>query len=644
MSSESGRPQPELFGKPGKAASWCWAHFGFLRNKDGKLDMQKAICRTCRNGFTYSNGSTGSLITHLRSAHGLCDPKHQSVKASPKVSTFFESAKPHVLSAARKEAIDKALMDFKILDLMPFDFVEGIGFRKFVGVLEPAYTVPCAKTMTARHAALFDSEQEELKADIKSSRPGSVSVTRDGWTPCNNKNYDCYTVHDITRDWQLRARAVALRETTGKKAEDIMGSIKSVTSEFGIVRPHITSDNCNAEAAGVNQSGNKRIECQAHIGNLAVQSGILQPVVAAVLDKVRSVCSWFKRSTGGFKVLLKKQTEKLPSELHGHSLKKDMVTRWDSTVSMTTRFLEQRVAIEAAAEDPEVVRLNPELQYELPEARDRNKLETLHEVLEPFKQATLTLSSDTEVTSSQAIPIAQILHNVTSVSHDDPDWLAEVKGRMSSNLNKWHTEDNESLKIASILDPNTRDFIVANKRELLLPLVEEVVEEKLSGSASESLSGLIPDCPPSVSQPEPPRKKRKFAISYDFIKQAHPMNNLNEDDAPLSSLMSKTPRSTALKEIDRYLAMPSSDMAPLDWWRIHEPEFPHIAEVARTYLAIMATSVPSERLWSVSGNVMTKKTARLSNKNLEAQVILHINHSKALKLKEKVKKRKTPDS
>jgi hypothetical protein len=57
----------------------------------------------------------------------------------------------------------------------------------------------------------------------------------------------------------------------------------------------------------------------------------------------------------------------------------------------------------------------------------------------------------------------------------------------------------------------------------------------------------------------------------------------------------------------------------------------------------MATSVPSERLWSVSGNVMTKKTARLTNKNLEAQVLLHINYSKALKLKE-AKKRKTPDS
>ena len=292
---------PVLYDKPGKAQSWSWKHVGFLKGKDGKLDMTKAICKDCRTSIAYSNGSTGAIINHLKAIHGLSDPKLASTEATPKLSSFFEAAKPRVCTSARKDAIDQALVIFKILDLVPFDTFEGEGFRQWMHLLEPGYTVPCAKTMTTRHKALFDSEQEALKVDIMKARPGSVAVTRDGWTGVNNRNYDCLTAHDITRDWTLRSQAVAIRETTGKKADDIMGSIKAITSEFGIVKPHITSDNCNTEAAGVRQSGNERIQCQAHIGNLAVQAGIKQTAVTTVLNKVRKVSKWFKRSSGGSK-------------------------------------------------------------------------------------------------------------------------------------------------------------------------------------------------------------------------------------------------------------------------------------------------------------------------------------------------------
>ena len=65
-----------------------------------------------------------------------------------------------------------------------------------------------------------------------------------------------------------------------------MGSINSIISEFGIVEPHITSDNTNSEVKGVKKSKGKRVECQAHIGNLAVQAGLLVTVVKSVLDKL----------------------------------------------------------------------------------------------------------------------------------------------------------------------------------------------------------------------------------------------------------------------------------------------------------------------------------------------------------------------
>ena len=46
--------------------------------------------------------------------------------------------------------------------------------------------------------------------------------------------------------------------------------------------------------------------------------------------------------------------------------------------------------------------------------------------------------------------------------------------------------------------------------------------------------------------------------------------------------------------------------------------FSHVAKLVRTYLAVPATSTPSERVFSAAGNIVTKKTAALSPENVNA--------------------------
>jgi len=57
------------------------------------------------------------------------------------------------------------------------------------------------------------------------------------------------------------------------------------------------------------------------------------------------------------------------------------------------------------------------------------------------------------------------------------------------------------------------------------------------------------------------------------------------------------------KEIDRYMDLtpidPDSD--PLIWWKREANNFPALAVLARKYLCIVGTSVPSERLFSKGG-------------------------------------------
>ena len=66
---------------------------------------------------------------------------------------------------------------------------------------------------------------------------------------------------------------------------------------------------------------------------------------------------------------------------------------------------------------------------------------------------------------------------------------------------------------------------------------------------------------------------------------------------------------------------------PLTWWKEKLASFPNLSLLARKYLGIVATSVPSERLFSVAGLVVNNKRASLQPINVEKLVFLHHNSS-----------------
>ena len=52
------------------------------------------------------------------------------------------------------------------------------------------------------------------------------------------------------------------------------------------------------------------------------------------------------------------------------------------------------------------------------------------------------------------------------------------------------------------------------------------------------------------------------------------------------------------------------------WWRARQWDYPILAEMARDFLAIVASSSPSERLFSIGGDLITKKRNRLSGRRI----------------------------
>ncbi|XP_060855186.1 zinc finger BED domain-containing protein 4-like [Metopolophium dirhodum] len=60
----------------------------------------------------------------------------------------------------------------------------------------------------------------------------------------------------------------------------------------------------------------------------------------------------------------------------------------------------------------------------------------------------------------------------------------------------------------------------------------------------------------------------------------------------------------------------------IKFWNVHKTMYPHIAKVAEPYLSIVATSVPSERLFSKAGNIMSAKRNRLKGEKLQHLLFL----------------------
>ena len=60
----------------------------------------------------------------------------------------------------------------------------------------------------------------------------------------------------------------------------------------------------------------------------------------------------------------------------------------------------------------------------------------------------------------------------------------------------------------------------------------------------------------------------------------------------------------------------------LQHWRKRESLYPTLAKMAKDVLACPASSAPSERQFSLSGNTQTKKRNRISAQTLETMVLL----------------------
>ena len=81
------------------------------------------------------------------------------------------------------------------------------------------------------------------------------------------------------------------------------------------------------------------------------------------------------------------------------------------------------------------------------------------------------------------------------------------------------------------------------------------------------------------------------------------------------------------QEISQYCPHPKlgTDDSPLLWWKVEHSKSPNLVKLARKYLCVCATSVPSKQVFSCSGHIVTDKRSLLKPDTVQQMVFLARN-------------------
>jgi len=354
--------------------------------------------------------------------------------------------------------------------------------------------------------------------------------------------------------------------------------------------------------------------CSCHTLHLCVTHALNIPAVAPLLSKAKTIVNTIRRSNLCTQTLLDQQqsehkvgfdAEEEDEDKESRPLKLliDCATRWSSVYIMLQRLFKLKSAVDATlhihGHDDKIL-----------SATEWTDIQQLVQLLKPIADVVRTLEGDQYPTLSLSwqmiLAVSRYLRGRTLQFPQYPDWQSAPYGHVVNVVRHALLEEigkpdrfrqpTAAMKIAATLDPRRKSL------EFLLTAAERDAAFNL---LLEKLRVEFPDLHP---EPAPVRDE----MDLDLL--APPVA---PDAVDVLAL-----------EVTRYRSTPECDgkqELPLVWWKRHSTIFPHISRLARRYLALPASSAPSERVFSRLNVTVTARRASLLPEKVERLILVHEN-------------------
>ena len=642
----------DSFRKPKSQSAWVWSQYksttlettwtpkekgkGKGKSKAKPVNDRLISCTRCTWTTKDSNryGSTTNMIRHLESKHDISQSSTASLNEPL-------SSGPQSREDVMK-ALEKNMTQWVVSEDMAFTSIESPSFRKMINDI-PGISMPfkSRNTLSSRISAEFELDRARLFEELAASSQ-TVALSLDGWTSANDISILAVIGHWLSEDFVYKEAVLEFSEIEGPKSGENMGGlVMDLLEELNIETKllSITGDNASnnetlmdAVESGLqdkfslseNETNTIRfqgresfIRCLAHVLNLIVKK-LLETLKsgnrASALESIRQVDNRQYLDTtdsalARLRVLAlwisdtperKSQWRNICRDLNLSSalIPYDVDTRWNSTYLM----------VEAGIKAKRQISRWISSQSEMPQFTDQDWgfLGQIAKTLRRFYDHTLYISQSAPKIS-YAVPIYydlhDLMHDAASREGEFENIHEDISDAVNSALDRYskyydYMDGQDIYYIALILNPRYKT---------------QLLEQDLGKAAANLIIQHI---------------KKVLHQQYPPIPSRHPLPGSGSESSATASVTSTAPsrqtlearllakiqRSTSLEsDIDRYFDHPVAQIGEgviddpnwlFDWWKAHKNEYPRMAVAARDYLAIPASEVSCERLFSAGRDMI----------------------------------------
>ncbi|KAK3929485.1 E3 SUMO-protein ligase ZBED1 [Frankliniella fusca] len=562
------------------------------------------------------------------------------------------------------EKLHMAVAQYIVTCQRPLNTVEKEGFRDMLKCFKPGYQVLTRRALTDKYIPKLAEEMKCLLRKLLSDAE-YYSLTSDNWTSEADVPFTSLTAHFIDKEWgslsgvTLRCRASHVSHTAENLKEFFKEELAYWELQVGGVSA-ITTDNAEDYRLALENLELPHMRCIGHTLQNGVTDIFNLDIVKTAVHDLKTLMNWISTS----KVWA--AYEKFVTDNHGRkplTLPSSSKTRWWTELLQFERLLECHPYMMSFAAQ---YQRGKELR-KIPGPTSMFVIREVVRTLKPVHEICTRLCADKYITASAVLPVLHLLEAGFEDDDDPPEVPLDdnednafdvelIKDQMKPSFLRMfivkklrkrycpHPLDPDELaamtpqaaaqaRIAHRCAVKTHQLLVKctffdpRYRKELLPSEETLAKELLSEEFRTSLQGTGEG--EEVGAQAPPSQSNSLSSLFAKKRRRVANTDYNGDDSHATFLPPVTPTAKFQEEMVRYgdIPMASMEINLLEWWRERKDAYPILQKLSRKYCCVMASSTPSERLFSVGGNVVTDTRTCLTDEHSETLIFLAANKS-----------------
>jgi hypothetical protein len=643
-----------------KRTSPIYQHF--TQSEDGSYYVCKI--KNCGAKYKYTNPSTTNMMDHYKSKHPhvVIDPSRQT--KTRMLDSKFESNDNQIPPWARqwnKPRFRYLLIKWIVADNQAFSVTESPEFVELLRFLKREAVPPGGDTIKIEIEKLFGIVKMKVE-DMFRDLDAPVALSQDAWSSQSMDAFLGIYAHYIDKDWSLQALPLDFVPLKGSHSgQNLAQSFISaagqskIRSLSAIVCDNASNNNtfmATLEKMSLEQdldqlegfdADSNRQRCLPHTVNLICKAFLKTlfgkdkneddessseeetegedlnlPVLGIKdvadfdmvkddnpLNKLRKL---IKKIRGSTQMMEKFDHICASNKIPTLKVIIDVSTRWNSTFDMSVRAMNLKGALIDICNHVKKFK-----KYELSETEWRY-IGVISQVMEPLKEVTKLFSADSVSTLGQLIPVFNALmdHFEDLGDSSEDERIKKACRAAADKAIEYYRKNNLSNNclFAMTLDPRVKtDWL-------------NYADEDGEGLADAAVRKLLDTLKLEVQVAAVVENQNQTRSNWNLPAWQVAANNARKN--------ATTDRDSLENELTNYLREESVAVPfdvrydPCTWWRDNHYRYPHLAKLAKKYLAIPAGSVSVERWFSAARDLLGIRRASLSPATIRMCMLLRV--------------------